>query len=77
MKVKDPKYLSILNNNNDDITHIINEYSGPNRDFYRKFNILNQNILKLDKDLILTKNLKIIDNNVNEIEIENIEEIFK
>ena len=77
LKVKDPKYLFILNNNNDDITHIINEYSGPNNEFYHKFNILNQNILKLDKDLILTKNLKIIDNNVNEMEIENIEDLFK
>jgi hypothetical protein len=59
-KIEDPKYLSVVNQKNEDITNIINQYSGPLRNFYN--NELDIEKLPLDKDFKNSSNFEIIDN---------------
>lgn len=72
-KVNEPKYLSVLGDENQDITDIINQYSGPERNFY--LNKINFNLEKIYEDLdfkIKSKKFKIIDNKADEKDIINI-----
>lgn len=77
--IEEPKFLSITNDNDQDITQIINEYSGPLRNFYKdKVEFLLQNIY-LDSDLKLGNEdkFKIVNNMADEIEINNIKEFIE
>lgn len=77
--IEEPKFLSITNDNEQDITQIINEYSGPLRNFYKnKVEFLLQNIY-LDSDLKLGNEdkFKIVNNMADEIEINNIKEFIE
>ena len=75
-KVNEPRYLSVLGDENQDITDIINQYSGPERNFY--INKINFNLEKIYGDLdfkIKSKKFKIIDNKANEKDIINIKNL--
>jgi hypothetical protein len=76
--IQEPKYLSILNDKEQDITQIINEYSGPERKFYQ--NIINFSIqdIFLDSDLRIgnDEKFKIIDNKADEKDINKITELI-
>jgi len=71
--VLESKFLSVLNEEDQDITDIINQYSGPERNFYQ--NKINFNIEKIYQDSDF-KNIgnkfKIINNLADEKEIYNI-----
>lgn len=72
--VIEPKYLSVLNEKNQDITDIINEYSGPERNFYKnKINFDLKNIYyDLDFKSMNEEKFKAVNNLADEVEINNI-----
>ncbi len=75
--VLESKYLSILNEDNQDLTDIINQYSGPERNFYKKQINFNLENIYQDYDFKTKKNkFKIVNNNADEIEINNIKDLI-
>ena len=73
IKVEEPKYLSVLSQENEDITDIINQYSGPERDFY--LNKLDFNLERIYQDTDFkteSDQFKIVNNLADEKEINNI-----
>lgn len=76
-KVEQPKFLSVINEDNQDITNIINEYSGPERNFYKDKFKFNLEQIYLDSEFkSKTYKFKIIDNKAEEKEINNIKDFF-
>lgn len=77
--IEEAKFLSITNDNDQDITQIINEYSGPLRNFYKDKVEFFLNDIYLDSDLKLgnENKFKIVNNMANEIKINNIKEFIE
>ena len=65
-KIKPKVILSAEDQNKRDITNILNEYSGPERNFYIKNIKLEISDILKDDELSNLKYIKIIDNNIDE-----------
>jgi hypothetical protein len=74
--IKEPSYLSVLNHNKEDITDIINQHSGPNRNFYLNQIKLYTDKLDLDPELNNCQDINIIDNLANEFKLSKLSDFI-